>query len=200
MNKHIFAAAAIALVPFFAASPAFAQDTAPAGTYVEDDGHAYVTFSYDHQGYSAPQVRFNDFAIELGYDPENVEASTIAATIEVASIDTGVEKLDNHLKSADFFEVETWPRITFTSTELTQLTPTTGTMTGDLTIKGVTKPVTLDVTLNKVGAGRDGTPKMGISARGMFLRSDYGVDFLVPMVGDEVNVVIELEMVKQAQP
>ncbi|NHK26897.1 polyisoprenoid-binding protein [Parvularcula flava] len=200
MKKQLSLSAAI-LAGALAFAPisnlAFAQDTAPAGTYAEDDAHAYIYFTYDHQGYSAPYLRFNDFAVEVNYDPANVTASTVNVTIDAASIDSGVADFDDHLNSADFFETETYPEITFVSTGLTQATETTGTLTGDLTIKGITKPVTLDVTLNKIGTTMQGdTPKMGFSAKGTVLRSDFDVDAYVPYVSDEVDLIIEIELEK----
>lgn len=195
MNKQLFAAAAFAAAPLLGLTAAIAQE-APAGIYVEDDAHAYINMTYVHQGFSSPYIRFNDFAVEVDYDPENVENSTVMVTIQADSIDTGVEDFDAHLNSADFFETETYPEITFVSTSLTKETETTGTMTGNVTIKNNTKPVTLDVTLNKIGETQDGTPKMGLSARGTVLRSDFGVDMAVPYVSDEVDLIIEVELEK----
>jgi len=197
MKKHLSLSAAILAGALAFTTPSFAQDTAPAGTYVEDDAHAYINFTYDHQGYSSPYLRFNDFAVVVDYNPEEITASTVNVTINAASIDSGVERFDDHLNSADFFETETYPEITFVSTGLTQETETTGTLTGDLTIKGITKPVTLDVTLNKIGTTMQGdTPKMGLSAKGTVLRSDFDVDAYVPYVSDEVDLIIEVELEK----
>lgn len=170
---------------------------APSGAYALDPGHGYIVFSYNHQGYSHPFVRWRKWNAILNWDAKKPESSSVTATIDVNSIDTNVEKLDEHLKSADFFEVEAYPKITFASTKLVRTGANAGRMTGNLTVKGVVKPVVLDVTLNNIGDGRKGSHKIGFSARGTLNRSDFGVDKYVPFVSDEVDVIIEAEFVSQ---
>ncbi|MEL7232557.1 MAG: YceI family protein, partial [Pseudomonadota bacterium] len=82
--------------------------TLPAGTYVDEDGHAYIQFSYDHQGYSKPILRWSAFDATVNYDPSNPENSTLRVVIPADSIDSMVPAFDNHLKSADFFDVENY--------------------------------------------------------------------------------------------
>ncbi|GER08032.1 hypothetical protein JCM17843_23420 [Kordiimonadales bacterium JCM 17843] len=101
-------------------------------------------------GFSETRARFGDFAGELVLDEENPEASTLNVTIPINSLDTGIEKLDGHLLSADFFDAATYPEATFTSTKIDRTGDSTAKVYGDLTIHGVTKPVVLDVTLNKL--------------------------------------------------
>jgi polyisoprenoid-binding protein YceI len=114
--------------------------------------------------------------------------------IDAASIDSGVDEFDDHLKSADFFGVANNPQITFKSTAVSLAGGARGTVTGDLTIKGVTKPVTFDITINRA-ANDDFAQayKLGFSAAGVVKRSDFGVDKYVPFVGDDVSIVIESE-------
>jgi len=169
---------------------------APSGAYTIDKGHGYITFTYLHQGYSKPYVRWRDWDSTLNWNLENPSLSTVSVAINASSIDSGVDKFDDHLKSADFFEVETYPTINFASTSMTTTGPNTGTMTGDLTIKNTTKPVTLEVTFNKAGEMRGGGNKIGFSATGSVKRSDFGVDLYVPYVGDDVDLVIEVEYEK----
>ncbi|WP_017931646.1 YceI family protein [Robiginitomaculum antarcticum] len=164
-----------------------------AGDYVMDKTHGYVVFTYLHMGYSKPLLRFNDVDATITLDPENMTGSSVTVDIDPASIDSGVAKFDDHLKSADMFDVAAYPNITFRSTSLTQLTPVTGTLTGDLTMKDVTKPVTLDVTFNKAGENRDGEPTIGFSATGKLTRSDWNLGYAVPVVGDDVELMIEAE-------
>jgi len=115
--------------------------------------------------------------------------STLMVEIPTASIDSGVPKFDEHLVSADFFDAENHPTITFKSTDMKQLYTGTGKVTGDLTIKG-------DVTLNKVGKHfRNGKDMFGISATGNLKRSEHGVDKYAPM-GDDVKLMIEVEFQK----
>ena len=179
--------------------PVAAQDMpeAPAGIYNEDPAHAYITFSYDHQGFSNPVLSWNEFDITVDYDPASLADTSVNVVIQADSIDSGFEDFNGHLTSADFFNVEEYPEITFVSTGLDMTDATTGTLTGDLTIKDNTQPVTLDVTLNKVGMAMDGeTPKMGLTATGTVLRSNFGVDAYVPAVSDEVDLRIEIELEK----
>ena len=119
--------------------------------------------------------------------------------IKTESIDTGVDKFDDHMKSDGWMDVAKYPEATFVSTSLAKTSDRTGLMTGDLTIMGVTKPVTLDVTFNKAGEGRaPGTYKLGFSATADLLRSDWGLGKYAPAVGDEVAVIIEAEYVMKA--
>lgn len=172
---------------------------ARSGAYEIDSSHGYIVFSYWHQGYSRPFVRYDDWTATLDWNAENPEASSVSVTIDAASVNSGVSRFDDHMRSGDMFEVETFPEITFESTSLERTGANTGKMTGDLTIKGVTKPVTLDVVINKAAYEERGESyKLGFSARGALNRSDYGVDYAVPFVGDEVELIIETEFVSPA--
>ncbi len=178
--------------------PAADLSAAPSGAYVTDPNHRYITFTYLHQGFSRPYLRWRDWTGELTWNAEDPAASSIEVVIDAESIDSGVDDFDGHLKSADFFDVANHPEIAFVSTSVERTGATAGTVTGDLTIKGVTKPVTLTVAFNLAAAGRDGTPKLGFSAKGTVKRSDFGVDKYVPYVSDEVDVIIEAELVSSA--
>lgn len=122
-----------------------------AETYYTDQGHTEVRMSWSHAGVSIQTAEFTTVNGTLKLDPDNIEASSVDVTIDAASIATGFGPLDDHLKSADFLEVETYPEITFTSTEVTRTGEETADVTGDLTIHGVTKPVTLQTTLTHRG-------------------------------------------------
>lgn len=186
-----------------AAEPPFDASAAIAGVYKADPKHAYITYSYDHQGYSKPWLRWRSWSADLTWNPDAPDQSSIAVVIDAASADSGVEEFDTHLKSADFFDVANHPQITFNSTSASLSGGAKGTVTGDLTIKGVTKPVTLDVTINRA-ANDDFAEayKLGFSAKGVVKRSDFGVDKYTPFVGDDVTVVIETEFVmpREAAP
>jgi polyisoprenoid-binding protein YceI len=180
-----------------AAASAFDASAAPSGVYKSDPGHTYTAFTYNHMGYSNPIVRWGSQSAELNWNAQDPAKSSVTATIDVASIDTGVPALDDHLKAADFFDAEQFPNITFKSTSVNVNGPNTAELTGDLTIKDVTKPVTLGVTINK--AADDGFAKaykLGFSAKGAIKRSDFGVDLYVPMVSDDVAFTIEAEFVQ----
>ena len=171
------------------------------GVYKTDTSHAYITFSYDHQGYSRPWLRWRSWTGDLNWNPSVPEQSSITAVIDAASIDSGVDKFDEHLRSADFFEVEKFPQITFNSTSVTIDGPATAKVAGDLTIKGVTKPVTLDVKINRA-ADDDFAKgyKLGFSGKTAVKRSDFGVDKYTPFVGDDVEVLLEAEFVLPKEP
>ena len=174
-------------------APNYDFSAIPAGKYVDEDTHAYITFQYWHQGYTRPTIRWNEFEATVDLNKEDPAASTLNVTIDAASIDSGVKKFDDHLKNADMFEVDTYPTITFTSTDIDLAN---GTLTGDLTMKETTKPVTLSATLNKVGESRGGKPMFGISAKTQIMRSEWGLGYAVPFVGDEVDITIEVEFQK----
>jgi len=177
-----------------------AQSEAVSGTYKAEPKHRYITFSYSHMGYSNPWLRWRDWDATLEWNVETPEDSSISVVIDVASVDSGVDEFDGHLKSDLLFDVENHPEITFVSTSLTKTGDKTGTMAGDLTIMDVTKPVTLDVVFNNAGfSERDGIYKIGFSAKTSVNRSDFGLDYAVPYVSDKVDITIEAEFIMPAQ-
>ena len=179
-------------------TPAAASATiaAPSGAYETDYKHRYITFTYDHQGFSTPFLRWRDWSGELNWNADDPAASSVSVVIDAESIDSGVDEFDGHLRGADFFDVENHPEITFTSTSVSKTGENTGMITGDLTIKGITKSVTLDTTLNKAATGGRTGDKLGFSAKTTVKRSDFGVDAYVPHVGDDVTIIIETEWEK----
>lgn len=171
---------------------------APAGTYRLDPNHASVIFDVDHLGFSRFVARFRRVEAVLEAVPAAPEESRLRATIEAASIDTNVAELDGMLKGRDMFDVANHSDIGFVSTALKRTGPKTGEMTGDLTIRGQSHPVTLAVTFN--GAAPDpltGEDKLGFSAEGSFDRSQWGLSAWWPAVGNEVHVRIEAEFAKE---
>lgn len=180
-------------------APAPDLSEAPAGTYAVDKGHAYIVFTYSHHGYSTPYVRWKNWDSTLNWDPENPENSSVTVDIKVANVDTGVDIFDEHLQGERWFHAEAYPDISFASTSLTKTSPTTGIMVGDLSMKGVTKPVTLDVTFNKAAFdGRSNSNKLGFSAKGTIKRSDWNMGAGAPSITDDVNLIIEVEYARPA--
>ncbi|MEM7427481.1 MAG: YceI family protein [Pseudomonadota bacterium] len=138
--------AALLLSAALAPASAIAEET-----YYTDQGHTEVIFGWSHAGVSMQSGEFTKADGKLVLDPDNIEKSSIDVTIDAASISTGFEPLDKHLKSKDFLEVETYPKITFKSTSVKKTSDKSADVTGDLTIHGVTKPVTLKTELTHRG-------------------------------------------------
>jgi len=168
----------------------------PSGTYKSEQGHAYVAFQYWHQGFSKPIIRWGTTDATVTFDADNPENSTLTVILPVDDIDTGVPLWDEHIKEEGFFDVANYPEVKFVSTDITQIKDGYGTLTGDLTIKGTTKPFTLTGTINKVGKHfRSGVDMFGVSAKGQLKRSDFGVDKYAPSA-DDIEIMIEVEFQK----
>ena len=168
----------------------------PAGTYKSEQGHAYVAFQYSHQGYSKPIIRWGKTDATVTFDAESPENSKLTVTLPLKDIDTGVPAFDDHIKGEGFFDAANHPEVTFVSTDIEQIRDGYGTLTGNLTIKGVTKPFTLTGTVNKVGKHfRSGVDMFGVSAKGQLKRSDFGVDKYAPMA-DDIEIMVEVEFQK----
>ncbi len=171
---------------------------AVSGEYVTDPYHRYITFSYMHQGLSRPWLRWRDWEATLDWDAENPEASSVEVLIDALSIDSGVDVFDEHLKGERFFDVANHPEITFVSTSVERKGDDKGVIAGDLTLKGVTLPVVLDVTFNKASFSERSGYKLGFSGKTVIKRSDFDMDYAVPIVSDEVEILIETEFVMPA--
>lgn len=176
-------------------SPALAQ------SYEFEPGHTEVRFYWNHAGVSEQSGEWSGVSGTVDFDKDSPEATAASVTIAADSIDTGVEALDTHLKGADFFEVETYPEITFVSTGFRQTGADTGQLTGDLTIKDVTKPVTLDVEVEHMGEHPLGGFNefyqgewLGMSASTVINRSDFDVGLYAPMNSDAIRIEITSEM------
>lgn len=193
------AAASTAPAEAAPSEPAVDLSGAPSGPYVTEAGHRYITFSYSHQGLSHPTLRWRDWTATLDWNAEDPSRSAIVATVNTPSIDTGVDAFDAHMKSPDLFDVAKFPTATFKSTSVERTGANTGRITGDLTIKDVTKPVTLEARINAARFAPDrkdpatGKYKLGFSAKTTIKRSDWNMGFAVPFVGDDVDLMIEAE-------
>lgn len=193
MNRKLFAAAALSLL---AALPLKAD------TFAIDAGHSEVGFQVRHL-VSQTRGRFNDFAGTVNLDPKNLASSSVEFTIKATSIDTNVADRDKHLRSADFFDVEKYPEITFKSKSIKKASGDTYNVTGTLTMHGVSKEITLPVTY--LGQAKDpwGNTRAGFEAETTLNRKDFGivwnkaVDNGGVLLGDDVKVNINLETVKK---
>lgn len=188
---------AVATLSLAASSPSIAAiGDVPSGTYKLDDTHAYVNFSYLHLGFSRPIVGFNDFDVTLELNQDDVTASALNVDIDPSSIDSQVEDFNGHLRGDKFFNVEKFDAISFVATDITMTGDNTMDITGDLTVKGITKSVTLNGTVNKAANHpMRKTPTIGVSASGMLMRSDFDLGLYAPAVGDEVTLNIQVELV-----
>lgn len=174
---------------------------APA-TYEIDRAHSQVSFKIRHLGISTVTGRFKDFSGSIVFDPQNPAASRATAAIKAASIDTDNERRDNHLRSADFFEVERYPDITFTGTRLRKGTGGHYLLDGTLSMHGVTRPITLDVEHVGTARGPDGKARVAFNATGMLDRTTYGLTWNRAveggmLVGTDVQIQLELEAVQK---
>jgi polyisoprenoid-binding protein YceI len=169
------------------------------GTWDIDASHSTVGFSVRHMMVSKVRGYFTEFAGEI-VTAEDPAQSTVTATIDMDSIDTRQEQRDAHIRSADFFDVGNHTHMTFRSTEV-RTDGADWTVIGDLTIKGITKPVELALELNGFGPDAYGGTRAGFSAKTEISRKEYGVDIDMPMdgggvvVGDKITVELEIEAV-----
>ncbi|WP_225876285.1 YceI family protein [Lysobacter solisilvae (ex Woo and Kim 2020)] len=170
-------------------------------SYKIDPNHTDVIAGWNHFGFANPTARFGQVDGVIVYDAADVAKSSVKVTIPLSGIDSGVPDLDEHLRSADFFDAATYPTITFTSTKAEAAGDNKLRVSGDLTVHGVTKPVVLDVTLNKAGEHPLGKrAAVGFDASTTIKRSEFGVNKYVPNVSDEITIRITTEaMVPKAE-
>ncbi len=171
-----------------------------ADTYQVDPNHTAVQFSAKHLLISTVTGKFKEFSGTISYDDKDITKSSVSGTIKTASLDTGVADRDNHLRSADFFDVEKNPEITFKSTKI-EKSGDGATVTGDLTIKGVTKEVKFPATVNGPIKDPWGNSRLGFSFALEINRMDYGISWSKTMdngglvVSKEIKIQIDGEAV-----
>jgi len=193
MNRKLFAAAVLTTL---AALPLRAD------TFAVDPNHSEVSFHIRHM-VSQVRGRFNEFSGAVQLDPKNLPASSVEFHIKAASIDTGVADRDKHLRSADFFDVEKYPEIAFKSESIQPAGKDAYKVTGTLTMHGVSKKVTLPVTYGGQAKDPWGNTRAGFGIETTLDRKDYGIvwnkalDAGGALLGDDVNVAINLEAVKK---
>jgi polyisoprenoid-binding protein YceI len=161
-------------------------------TYVADPAHSSVNFTIRHFFTEVPG-RFTKFDATLTVDRDNLEKSSVEATIQVPSVDTAEPKRDAHLQKPEFFDAVKFPTMTFKSTSWKKTADDTYDVTGDLTIKGVTKPAVLKVQSLGFGPGMQGAMLSGWKATTTLHRDDFGVSAFPKVVGDDVNITINVE-------
>jgi polyisoprenoid-binding protein YceI len=184
MLSRLPLAAALILV----AAPLYAM------TYTFEPGHTQGVIRWNHLGFANPTAHFNLVEGMLDFDEAAVAKASVAVTIPLTAMSTGVPDLDDDFRSADFFDVAKFPSATFKSTKVEKGDSGRLKVTGDLNLHGITKPVILDVTVNKVGTNpRNKLPTVGFEATAMLNRSDFGLGRYVPQVSDEIRLHITAE-------
>lgn len=174
------------------------------GTYILDTAHTAVGFVARHAMVTKVRGKFDEFDAKVVVDTDNPANASATATIKTASVNTGNADRDGHVKGEDFFDVEKFPEMTFTATSFDIKDEKAGTVTGDLTIKGTTKPVTLDVEIFGVEEDPFGNTRIGFEAATEINRKDFGIDFQAPLgsggvlVSDKIKIEIEGSGIKEA--
>ncbi|MBF0664281.1 MAG: YceI family protein [Brevundimonas sp.] len=169
-----------------------------AGAYDLDSDHGKITWSVDHLGFSTYKGQFVNVDADLVLDPADPSASTLTATIPLTEVDSNSDGLDAHLQTADFFDTANHPVATYVSRSVT-VNPgdaTRATVVGDLTLRGVTRPVTMEVKFNQAGPSMGGVYRAGFDGRATIQRSDFGINFALPVLGDEVDLHVEGEFTR----
>src|SRR5438477_6501211 len=170
--------------------------SANAATFKVDPVHSVVLFSVQHLGIANTYGRFNDISGIVVFDRDNPSKSSVELSVLVESLDTNNAIRERSLKSPDFFNVKQFPTLTFKSTKV-EGSGDTLKVSGDLTIRGVTKPVTVDFKKGREGKGVFGEWRGGGETRFTIKRSDFGMTFELGEVGDEVTIILSLEGVKK---
>ena len=174
-------------------------------TWIVDPAHTSVSFSARHMGLSMVRGSFQKFSGEVELDPEDIASARGHAEVDVASIDTGNEQRDAHLRGADFFDADNHPTMSFDAKSVKERGGGEFDVTGDLTIRGVTKPVTLRYEHAGVGKDPYGNEKIGGSLTGKIKRSDFGLTWNVALeaggflVGDEIKIEVDGQMVREEE-
>lgn len=167
-----------------------------------DPAHSSIDFAIRHMMVSKVKGTFESFEASIEADLEDLTTASIEFSVDVNSISTRSEDRDNHLRSADFFDVEHYPKMTFKATQITKKSPGEYEVTGDLTIRGTTKPETFIVSFEGTGKDPWGNEKAGFEAHGSISRSEYGLKWNAALetggvlVGDQVQISLEIQAAK----
>ncbi len=183
-----------------------APDEIPAGNYKLDPAHASLIFKLSHMGYSMYTARFKKFDASLNFNPNDLATSTLTASVDATSLETDfpnpeIVDFNKELQADTWLGTAQYPTFTYRSTSIQMNSTRDGVVSGELTMRGVTKPVQLKVTFNGgyPGMAMDPNARIGFSASGFLLRSDFGITYGIPApgsnmgVGDQIEVIIEAE-------
>ena len=184
-------------VAMFGAGQALAAD--PSGTYEFDrEGqHQFIQFRISHLGFSTLYGRFNDFDGSFEYDADNPEDSSVQVTVDTSSVDSNHSERDKHLREEDFLYVSEYPEATFESTSVEMEGEDTATVTGDLTLRGVTREIELDMELINHGEDPWGNYRMGFEGTTTLKLENYGIDYDLGPQAEEVTLMLSVEGIRQ---
>ncbi|MDI6625405.1 MAG: YceI family protein [Brevundimonas sp.] len=203
VSRSIIVAASISLLAGGAVVAQAALTRSPAevqaGDYALDSDHGKITWSVDHLGFSTYKGQFVNVDADLTLDPANPSAATLIATIPLTDVDSNSDGLDAHLQTADFFDTANHPVARYVSRSVTvdPSDPDRATVQGDLTLRGFTRPVSMTVRFNQAGPSMGGAYRAGFDGEATIKRSDFGIDYALPVLGDEVSLHIEGEFIRQ---
>jgi polyisoprenoid-binding protein YceI len=183
--------------PLPPASPAESAPSAGVETYAVDSVHSTVIFRVKHLGVSYAYGRFDEISGSVTLDAEKPESSKVKLEVKTASIDTGNGKRDGHLKSPDFFDAKQFATATFTSKTVKAAGDKKYSVSGELNLHGVTKPVTVEMEIVGKGKGMEGEDLAGFYGTFTIKRSDFGMKFMTDKLGDDIVVTVSLEGDKQ---
>ncbi|ASM39896.1 polyisoprenoid-binding protein [Campylobacter sp. RM12327] len=185
------------IIAFATATSLFAGSALIGAEYNVDNAHSSIGFKIKHMQVSNVKGFFTDHTSIIDFDENKKYPNKIESIIKVASVNTGIEKRDNHLRTADFFDAQKFPEMKFVMKEFIPGDESEGKIKGDMTVKGVTKPITLNYDFGGITKNKDGKNMIGFSLDGEIKRSDFGVGEQSVMVGDKVNINIEIEAVEK---
>ncbi len=164
------------------------------GSYVLDPAHGKITWSVDHMGFSTYVGQFTDVSANLHLNVRNPSASRLDATVKMDSVGTFSDGLDKHLKSADFFDTAKFPSASFRATGIRLVDRDTAKISGNLTLRGITRPIEIEADFNQAGINPvDKQYSLGFDGEAKIKRSDFGIAYGLPALGDEVTLHLEAE-------
>lgn len=206
MSRKVLIAAAVALTSVSAAAIAqadgFIRNPAQvqSGTYVLDPAHGKITWSMDHMGFSTYVGQFTDVSATLKLDARNPSASKLQAEVKTDSVGSLNGALDNHLKTADFLDTAKHPTAGFQATSIRLVDADSAEISGNLTLRGVTKPIVILADFNQAGINPiDKKYSVGFDGHARIKRSDFGINYGVPVLGDDVTLHFEAEFKLQPE-
>lgn len=197
LTSGVALGAVLTLASAFTTATAADLSKVPSGAYSVDDTHAYINFQYNHLGLSNPTLSFDDFTIDMNLDVEDPTKSSVSVSIDTDSVITGSAIWKDHLTGGKWLNTAEYPKITFQSSSIEANGDGTYAVNGDVTVKDVTQPLTMTITINgAMNHPMNGKPVVGVDGTGNLLRSAFGLGKNAPFISDEVALNISAEMFK----